>query len=298
MAKLNDGILGGFKGKVGNIVGYTYKGQNVIRKYQPLVTNPNTTQQVATRGRFKTLSQLWSGTYKYLQMYNYGTKYTAVYQRVLQQFMNSAIGKSINAKTMSEQRGSNEAIFAFINKAPKDYYNTIAGCYGEKELNVFSPEYMRIGVKGTHVINNLYKSSVTWGKQNLYFGTDVLIPTAISVISIDANSGGIYLTSTPIALRQQSTVALADGLKNRGFFETAIECGSGWKYIYQCGENVDIPILFADCSFTNTSGVRNIWQIACASMVFIKDISAGTNIEGIDLLANISKNVIDGAFPS
>lgn len=298
MAKLENGILGGFRGKVGNVIGYTYKGQNVIRKYQPVVNNPKTTQQTASRAKFKTLSQLWTNRYNSLQLYNYGTMYTAVYQRVLQQFLNSAVGRSVNANIAQETRGSATAIFAYIDKAPIDYYNSIAGCYSEQELNVFAPGYLQLGSKGAHVINNLYQCDATFGGNAKYFGADVPIPVAMNAISLTANTRGLYLEQTPVTLSQQSTVVVADGLKNRGFYGTAIECGSGWKYIYKCDAEVSIPILYADCSFVDTAGVRDIWQIACASIVFAKDISGGILHNGIDLVANISMNQIDSSFPT
>ena len=298
MAKLENGILGGFRGKVGNVIGYTYKGQNVIRKYQPVVTNPKTTQQTASRSRFRTLSQLWTERYNDLQLFNYGTMYTAVYQRVLQQFLNSAVGKSVNANIAQEQRGSTTAIFAYIDKAPIDYYNSIAGCYSEQELNVFAPNYLQVGSKGAHLINNIYQCDVSFGGVSKYFGTDVPIPQAVNAISLTASVRGLKIEVTPIVFRQQSTVVVADGLKNRGFYGTAVECGSGWKYIYLCDGEVAIPTLYADCSFVDVSGVRNIWQIACSSIVFAKNVSGGTALSGIDLIANISMNQIDSSFPT
>lgn len=53
MAKLKNGILGGFAGAVGNIVGSTWKGINVIRIKPDHVKNPNTPKQQAQRRRFK-----------------------------------------------------------------------------------------------------------------------------------------------------------------------------------------------------------------------------------------------------
>jgi len=53
MAKLKNGILGGFAGTVGNIVGSSWKGIDVIRLKPDHVKNPNTEKQQVQRGRFK-----------------------------------------------------------------------------------------------------------------------------------------------------------------------------------------------------------------------------------------------------
>lgn len=55
MAK-NIGLVGGFVGRFGNAVGYTNRGRQLIRVYQPKVYNPNTERQQLTRKRFAVLN--------------------------------------------------------------------------------------------------------------------------------------------------------------------------------------------------------------------------------------------------
>lgn len=55
--KLN-GITGTGSGKLGTSVFTTVKGMQVVRQYQPVVTNPSTMNQVRQRSRFKLISQL------------------------------------------------------------------------------------------------------------------------------------------------------------------------------------------------------------------------------------------------
>lgn len=55
--KLN-GIFGTGSGKTGNAVFATSAGKQIVRTYQPKVTNPNTDAQVEQRAKFKLLSQL------------------------------------------------------------------------------------------------------------------------------------------------------------------------------------------------------------------------------------------------
>ena len=52
MGTINQGILGNFKGKVGNVVGSTWKGTGVMRIRAASIKNPNTERQQAQRQRF------------------------------------------------------------------------------------------------------------------------------------------------------------------------------------------------------------------------------------------------------
>lgn len=60
MARLDQGLLGGYSGKLGTTVGATWKGINVVRTYQPNVANPNTQLQRDHRDKFKDIAQLGS----------------------------------------------------------------------------------------------------------------------------------------------------------------------------------------------------------------------------------------------
>ncbi|HLN75037.1 MAG TPA: DUF6266 family protein [Prolixibacteraceae bacterium] len=52
MAKLVNGILGGFSGKVGTVVGACWKGIDYIRSLAASITNPRTPAQLEQRARF------------------------------------------------------------------------------------------------------------------------------------------------------------------------------------------------------------------------------------------------------
>lgn len=58
MARINRGILGGFKGKVANVVGSSWKGIETMRARPISVLNPRTTSQVNNRNRFSSVSLL------------------------------------------------------------------------------------------------------------------------------------------------------------------------------------------------------------------------------------------------
>ncbi|MDP2412488.1 DUF6266 family protein [Daejeonella sp.] len=53
MAILHHGILGGFSGKVGNIIGYRYKNHYCIRQMPRKSIKPAGNKQVSQRGKFK-----------------------------------------------------------------------------------------------------------------------------------------------------------------------------------------------------------------------------------------------------
>lgn len=58
MAKLPDGILGGFKGRIGNIIGVVRNGKQYIRSAPGQIKNPKTPKQQANRKKFAMASKL------------------------------------------------------------------------------------------------------------------------------------------------------------------------------------------------------------------------------------------------
>lgn len=60
MGKINQGILGGVSGRVGSVVGASWKGVPTIRVYQPNVSNPKTTAQTAQRSAFSGITKIAS----------------------------------------------------------------------------------------------------------------------------------------------------------------------------------------------------------------------------------------------
>lgn len=52
------GLFGKNSGRVGGVVYSTYRGEQIVRAYQPKVNNPNSTRQVAQRAKFKLVSQV------------------------------------------------------------------------------------------------------------------------------------------------------------------------------------------------------------------------------------------------
>ena len=60
MAKIKQGILGGFSGKVAGVVGTSWKGRAVMKSRPLSVSNPKTDSQVEQRGKFSDIAALAS----------------------------------------------------------------------------------------------------------------------------------------------------------------------------------------------------------------------------------------------
>ena len=60
MAKLDMGILGGFSGRVGTVVGYYRRGAWFVRAYQPHIKDRQSAAQLEQRSRFKAMIQFAS----------------------------------------------------------------------------------------------------------------------------------------------------------------------------------------------------------------------------------------------
>ena len=55
MGTIKQGILGGFSGKVGNVIGGSWKGISYMRSRAQSVSNPKTVGQVGQRTKFSTV---------------------------------------------------------------------------------------------------------------------------------------------------------------------------------------------------------------------------------------------------
>lgn len=67
MAKIF-GLFGSMKGKVADVVMVVRNGEQIVRKYQPIVSNPKSAAQVQTRAKLKLMSQLSAVMAPYIAM--------------------------------------------------------------------------------------------------------------------------------------------------------------------------------------------------------------------------------------
>lgn len=96
MGKIKQGILGGFNGTTGSVVGASWKGIAYMRGKAQSIKNPRTTSQMANRGNFGFISDLMS---KALTLVNEG--YLAVSAK--KSPFNTAVQE--NMKSMFNSRG-------------------------------------------------------------------------------------------------------------------------------------------------------------------------------------------------
>jgi hypothetical protein len=89
MGKISQGVLGGFSGKVGNVVGGSWKGIDYMRIKPASVANPRTAAQVDQRSKFSIVLNFLQPMSEFLRV---GFK---LYARKMSQF-NSAMSYNLN----------------------------------------------------------------------------------------------------------------------------------------------------------------------------------------------------------
>lgn len=89
MGKINQGILGGFSGKVGTVIGGRWKNINYMRAKASSVTNPRTEAQLIQRSKFATVLRFLQPLTEFLRT---GFK---LYSNGMTQF-NSAMSYNLN----------------------------------------------------------------------------------------------------------------------------------------------------------------------------------------------------------
>lgn len=68
MGKINQGILGGFSGKVGTVVGSSWKGITYVRSVAQSVKNPRTPAQMEQRAKFRLLVSFLSDVTEFVRV--------------------------------------------------------------------------------------------------------------------------------------------------------------------------------------------------------------------------------------
>ena len=72
MARIRNGILGGFSGKVGEVIGQTYQGISTMRAMPKSVSNPKTQAQIEHRAKVSYLGKLLQPLANVLNLSTYG----------------------------------------------------------------------------------------------------------------------------------------------------------------------------------------------------------------------------------
>jgi hypothetical protein len=94
MGKISRGILGGFSGKVGSIIGATWKGIDYIRIVAANVTNPKTPAQESQRSKFVTVLRFLQPLVAFLRIgfRLYANRMTQFNNAMFYNFHNAIIG--------------------------------------------------------------------------------------------------------------------------------------------------------------------------------------------------------------
>jgi hypothetical protein len=66
MAEIKDGILGGVRGKVGTVVGYQFRGKNIIRAIPQRSSKAASDTQILQRSKFKVVISFLNGVRKFV----------------------------------------------------------------------------------------------------------------------------------------------------------------------------------------------------------------------------------------
>ena len=94
MGKISQGILGGFSGKVGNVIGGNWKGIDYMRIQPASVANPRTEGQVDQRTKFYTVLQFLQPVKNFVKVgfKNYAIKMTSFNSAMSYNLLNAVDG--------------------------------------------------------------------------------------------------------------------------------------------------------------------------------------------------------------
>lgn len=103
MGKIKKGILGGFSGKTGTVVGGSWKGIEYMRSLATSVANPNTSAQITVRSNFKTIVQIMSKVNPVLKAsdWNLSKKQSAFNAAVRINYDNAIVDDAIDFERLS-----------------------------------------------------------------------------------------------------------------------------------------------------------------------------------------------------
>ena len=103
MGKIKKGILGGFSGKTGTVVGGSWKGIDYMRSLATSVANPKTSAQVTVRSNFKTLVEIMSKVNPVLKTsdWNQAKKQSAFNAAVRINYDNAIVDDAIDFERLS-----------------------------------------------------------------------------------------------------------------------------------------------------------------------------------------------------
>lgn len=178
MARIKQGILGSFSGRVGNVVGSSWKGIGVMKSLPPSVSNPRSIGQTEQRNNMKGV--------------------VAFSQAIL-----ADVIKPLNDRFVSRQSGYN----SFVSRNIKNF---VAGSLNKPEDLVISPS-LKVGqlIDAIAAEAKVTKVKVTWTEGTLTGGqksTDLCY-----LVAWNADKGTIAKSATGITRdNEEAFVEFAD----------------------------------------------------------------------------------------
>lgn len=120
MARIRNGILGGFSNKVGEVIGQNYAGISTMRAMPKYVTNPKTQAQEAWRAKMAVAGSFFS-------VFNRALSFTSFNKSSVNNAFNGAMRKNLKAFNQKQNYGIQPDLFSLY----------LGECVGA-ELNDFS----------------------------------------------------------------------------------------------------------------------------------------------------------------
>ena len=103
MGSIRQGILGGFSGKVGKVVGGAWKGIDYMRSLATSVSNPKTKPQVTVRSNFSTIAKIMASANTLLKESNWrmAKKQSAFNAAVRINYDNAIVNDAVDMERLS-----------------------------------------------------------------------------------------------------------------------------------------------------------------------------------------------------
>lgn len=224
MAIAKSGLLRGLKGKTAGLVMSQTKQGTVVREYKSSITNPKTPAQQANRAVFKAAVSNSSNSLSQISQM-YGTNKMPSYSKLVSMLMKNIGGKA--------SRSFRDGIHAPV----PPMFNEIGVNNEGLSLNVLDLRYAELVKHSSETTSSNKWADLLLGYNlprpsdetlDLYFGCDYALDTvkfcALSLTSAIFHNIDIEFVSMGSDL---------SGDKNMGSYSSAVECGTGWRYIYK-----------------------------------------------------------------
>lgn len=232
MGKISAGLLGGFSGKVGTMVGAIVKGQATVRAYQKYVTNPKSARQMQVRDQFKRVNEFvrhnFDLVYRKVNMLGYGR--TGNFQFIVGEFAKRYDFMRLNPLqiTLSEM--------PWIRKTISSGVTFREDLFSDWDLLTDTAHPLPVGVTAPIGTPKKY-----------YFGSDVPLEGTIVFAYFDAYED--MAQEPTLQMRQDGykiipSTANETGLPQVGGWHLAKADAGTWNYIYSVdfGKNFLIEI--------------------------------------------------------